>query len=61
MQVTRLIELNEDFATANNFALDLRAPHKGMHAQPVESKVNTECWNVHLIINLTTAEVDNWV
>jgi DNA-directed RNA polymerase subunit RPC12/RpoP len=50
-QIERLIELNEDHLTANNFAHDLRCPAKGMHAQAVESRVNVECWNVQLVIN----------
>jgi len=50
-QVERLIEINEDFATAKRLADTLRDPSKGMHAQPVESRVNEECWNVRLVIN----------
>lgn len=47
-QVERLIEINEDFATAKRLADTLRDPSKGMHAQPVE---NGKCWNVRLVIN----------
>ncbi len=50
--ISRIVELNEDYQTAKNFALDLRNPSKGMHAQAVESRVNVECWNVRLVINL---------
>jgi hypothetical protein len=56
-QITRLIELNEDYNTATNFALDIRNPKTGMHAQAVESGVNTECWNVRLVINLHDGEL----
>lgn len=58
MQIERLIEINEDHQTARNFALDLRNPKTGVHAQAVESKVNEECWNVRLVINLTDMELD---
>lgn len=57
MQITRLVEINEDYQTAVNFALDLRNPKTGMHAQAVESRANTECWNVRLVINLHDGEV----
>lgn len=58
MQIERFVELNEDYQTAANFALDLRNPKNGMHAQAVESRVNTECWNVRLVINIPTWELD---
>jgi hypothetical protein len=57
--IERIIELNESHVTAKNFALDLRNPEKGMHAEPVESRVNEECWNVRLVINLTHGEQTN--
>ena len=56
-QIERLIELNEDYRTATNFAIDLRNPKTGVHAQPVESRQNTECWNVRLVINLHDGEL----
>ena len=56
MRIERIVELNEDYQTAKNFALDLRNPEKGMHAEALESLANTECWNVRLVINLTHGE-----
>lgn len=58
-QVERIIELNESHMTALNFALDLRNPATGVHATPVESKVNEECWNVKMVINLQGDDLDN--
>ena len=58
-RIERLIELNEDYRTAKNFAIDLHCPEKGMHAEAVESRVNEECWNVRLVINLTHGERTN--
>lgn len=58
MRIERIVELNESHRTATNFAIDLRNPEKGMHAQAVESKVNEDCWNVRLVINLPAYEVD---
>lgn len=55
-RIERIVELNEDYQTAKNFALDLRNPEKGMHAEPLESRANEECWNVRLVINLTHGE-----
>jgi hypothetical protein len=56
MRIERIVELNEDYQTAKNFALDLRNPEKGMHAAAIESLANVECWNVKLVINLTPGE-----
>lgn len=57
MQIERLIEINEDYQTATFFAFDLRNPETGVHAKPVESRVNEECWNVRMVINLTDEEL----
>lgn len=57
MQIERLIEINADYQTAVYFAFDLRNPETGVHAQPVESRVNEECWNVRMVINLTDEEL----
>jgi len=51
MQIEKIIELNADYRTAVNFAIDLRNPKNGIHAQAVESRVNEDCWNVRMVIN----------